>query len=201
MVHDFSEKLARIIADKTNRSKSVSVYCYALELLFTTVLGYAAILLLSVLFLQFRYGIIFILLFSPLRAVVGGYHAKKYLICFLCTCGLYSGQIFLFLILRHAGLNLLSIYGILFLCCVYIMLRSPIQNAAQPLSEGRVWVNRIISRVLVITECITLISVSRISEDVFIFSVINCFATLEGGRNAGLLTNKGLCHFGSYPSE
>ena len=173
MIHDFSEILAGIIADKTNRTKSVSVYCYALELLFTTALGYIAILVLSIFFINLRYGIIFILLFSPLRAVVGGYHAKRYLTCFLCTCGLYSGQIFLFLILRYAGLNILSIYGILFLCCIYIMIRSPIQNAAQPLTERRLRINKGVARFLVITDCSMIVFISTISEDIFIFSVLS----------------------------
>ena len=84
MLNKVSSKLAKRIADGSERRKE-AVYTYGIEIILSTMIGISSILIVSGLLHEFKLGVIFLLVFAPLRVFTGGYHAVTYFRCFLIS--------------------------------------------------------------------------------------------------------------------
>lgn len=89
MLNKVSSKLAKRIADGSERRKE-AVYTYGIEIILSTMIGISSILIVSGLLHEFKLGVIFLLVFAPLRVFTGGYHAVTYFRCFLISNGVFD---------------------------------------------------------------------------------------------------------------
>ena len=135
MLNKVSSKLAKIIADGSERRKE-AVYTYGIEIILSTMIGISSILIVSGLLHEFKLGVIFLLVFAPLRVFTGGYHAVTYFRCFLI-----SNISYLFLLLFnniiYTKLPLEIWLILLVLSSYYIAIHAPVVNENQPIGENK----------------------------------------------------------------
>ena len=85
---------------------------------------------------EFKLGVIFLLVFAPLRVFTGGYHAVTYFRCFLI-----SNISYLFLLLFnniiYTKLPLEIWLILLVLSSYYIAIHAPVVNENQPIGENK----------------------------------------------------------------
>ncbi|MBQ2800143.1 MAG: accessory gene regulator B family protein [Lachnospiraceae bacterium] len=142
MLNKIAVKLSDEMLKKAGKvNYSQEVYVYGIEIMLSTLLEIAAILISSTMISALEEGIIFIVLFMSLRIFAGGYHAETYRKCFVATLGSFWG----ILVVANASANL---FGEKMLClfllfaCVYILVRAPVLNKNQPLSDRKIATNR-----------------------------------------------------------
>ncbi len=135
MLNKVSSKLAKRIADGSERRKE-AVYTYGIEIILSTMIGISSILIVSGLLHEFKLGVIFLLVFAPLRVFTGGYHAVTYFRCFLI-----SNISYLFLLLFnniiYTKLPLEIWLILLVLSSYYIAIHAPVVNENQPIGENK----------------------------------------------------------------
>ena len=135
MLNKVSSKLAKRIADGSERRKE-AVYTYGIEIILSTMIGISSILIVSGLLHEFKLGVIFLLVFAPLRLFTGGYHAVTYFRCFLI-----SNISYLFLLLFnniiYTKLPLEIWLILLVLSSYYIAIHAPVVNENQPIGENK----------------------------------------------------------------
>ena len=144
------ETLAKKITNKFINSNIIKfedreIYNYCFETTIVILLSYILLFTLSIVFNEFISTLIFILSFSALRKVCGGYHAANYL-----RCGIMSLTSYLLLILIIKKFNIIfEISTItLILGSITIVLLSPIQDDNKPFTEKQNKRFKIISRSL-----------------------------------------------------
>ncbi len=153
MLEFVSEKAADwLIAKGAAKREDRDIYVYGLELSFSTLFSVFMILLLSLIFSHILYGFIYLLFMFPIRFFCGGYHAKTYLNCNLCTNFLFLAALAIAL-LTPVGLYLPLSIGISILSGIYVFSHTPIENANNPMTEKKLMRNRRISRFFIIIQC------------------------------------------------
>lgn len=153
MLQRMSFQLSSIVAKRLNADEETrEVYQYALELMISTIIGFAAILIIAGITSGWIYGIVFLLAFSTLRTVAGGYHAETYLKCFMISCGLFFVLIIMHAILLYIQPRVLWMILFSVVTGIYIILRAPVQHPNQPLNEVRIAKNKRAAKVIVIIE-------------------------------------------------
>lgn len=170
MLKAFSYKLAQQIEYSQGDSKE-NIYAYGLEILISTTIGFVFILILSALFDGFISGIIFILIFSPLRMFSGGYHARTYRGCFMIS--IFSFLTLLFL--SKATCNtviLLPLIFIFIIACCYIAIKKPIINKNQKISIAKQKRNKIIARIILVIDILVIICLSYINKELLCMAML-----------------------------
>lgn len=161
MLQKVSYQLSNIIAKHVSADEDTrEVYQYALELIITTVIGFAAILFIAGITAGWIHGLVFLLSFSTLRSVAGGYHAETYFKCFMISCGLFVVVICIHSVLLYIEPRILWVFLIALSAGIYIILRAPVKHANQPLNEARIAINRRLAKVFVILELVILCALS-----------------------------------------
>lgn len=139
--------------------EELEVYCYGLELVFSTLLNVIFIFLISILLKHPFACVSYLLSFIPLRITAGGYHAKSHWLCIVICAGAYS-------------LSLLSAISLIPICqawcCLLIsitafsifMVLAPVPAPNKPLSTQERTVNR--KKTLVFSGICTLLAVINI---------------------------------------
>lgn len=135
MLYKVSSKIAKKISDYLKEEKE-AIYTYGIEIILSTAIGISSILFISGLLHEFKSGVIFILVFAPLRVFTGGYHAATYLRCFLI-----SNISYLFLLafknIMCTKVSLEVWLIMLVLSSGYIAIHAPMINENQPISENK----------------------------------------------------------------
>ena len=72
-----------LLANTKEQKYSKDVYVYGIEVFISNVLNVLAIFIISCLLSDVVMGLVFLLVFCPLRVFTGGYHAKTYGKCFM----------------------------------------------------------------------------------------------------------------------
>lgn len=119
-------------AKETTYSKDV--YVYGIEVFLSNFLNVLAIFIISCLLSDGIMGVVFLLVFCPLRVFTGGYHAKTYGKCFMV------GNVSFLMVY---GLNdflwdkipLNVVWCIFVIMSLYILDSTPIINPLQPVNE------------------------------------------------------------------
>lgn len=149
MLHNISKKLAKKLADYLEDEKE-DIYIYGLELIISTVVGLVSILLISNMLSELKSGLLFIIIFVPLRLFTGGYHAATYGKCFVISNCSYLMVLFLKYIMWD-NIPLGIWFVLLFISGCYIVSNAPIINPAQPINEQKqVRSKRIAVRILIV---------------------------------------------------
>lgn len=138
MLNGIAVKLSNGLLKRIEKTKySQEVYVYGIEIILSTLLEAATILISASLVSAVEEGVIFILLFSSLRIFTGGYHAETYGKCFVVTVGSFWGTLMMANIITNI-FDGETLHILLFLAGIYIIARAPILNENQPLSNVKI---------------------------------------------------------------
>lgn len=125
-----------MIKNSTVARYSKDVYVYGVELILSTCLCFAGILLSSYLLSVIPSAIIFICIFAPLRTFTGGYHASSYIKCFFISNILYITLLIAnYIIMKDIHAIVWWIFLVVF--AIYIVNKAPVINNAQPIKEEK----------------------------------------------------------------
>ena len=133
MLNKVSTLLAKKLAENLGEEKE-EIYIYGFELIISTFLGLASIMLFSGFMSEVLSGIVFFLVFIPLRLFAGGYHATTYGKCFIISNLSYM----IILFLKNITWEIVPIeawFVILIAMSFYIAKHAPVLNASQPINE------------------------------------------------------------------
>ncbi|WP_425449765.1 accessory gene regulator ArgB-like protein [Dethiothermospora halolimnae] len=151
------------------------IYLYGLQLVYSTIVDFIGIILITFALGWIKEAIIFLLIFSTLRVQAGGYHAKTYLSCFIMTS--------LFVLVPIWGvknlevLKSLSFQGlIIFIAMIIFFIFAPKDTPNKPLSEREVKKYRRNSRILVTVYSLTIIVTCIYSKNLIEFCAIASLA-------------------------
>lgn len=137
MLENTAEKLTQMLVDKAElEACEKEIYLYGIELIISTISCLLVILLQAYLLSNFTSGLVFIMVFAPLRTFTGGYHANTYKNCFIIT---NSAYLLIFLLSKILGriVPITIWWGILLLTMHYIYKNAPMVNERQPISEEK----------------------------------------------------------------
>lgn len=133
-------------------NSQLAICNYGIEVLISSIINILTILLCSLFFNTVWHGIIFLIVFVPLRTTLGGYHAKTRIKCFLISMLLY-GAISSFQLILNLFLHGLAIWILLLLITTtYILLCKPIENIHHPIKQSIKSKNKTFSLVLMIID-------------------------------------------------
>lgn len=147
------QELARKTAKKMENQgviafKTIPIYAYGLELLYSSLAGVVALIIISAILGKPFLWIPYLAGFVPLRLSGGGYHAKTHFHCFFTFSLLYS------LVLVIEIMCTVPMKAWLFPCLtnlIIILLFSPVEAPNKPLKENQCRKNRCNSLILGLT--------------------------------------------------
>ena len=120
-------------------AKEIQIYAYGLELLFSSIAGVVALMVISVVCGKPFLWIPYLTGFIPLRLFGGGYHAKTHLRCIFTFSLLYS---LIMLIETFYTISMKVWLAAVFLNLVIILLFSPVAAPNKPLRQEQGRTNR-----------------------------------------------------------
>lgn len=171
MLKVFSNKLAQQL-EKSEKDNKEKIYAYGLEIIFSTGIGFACILVSSAFLSALISGVVFILIFSPLRMFVGGYHAQTYRGCFAVSISSFLVLLFI----SKMAWNTVILFPIIFifLCaCCYILVKNPVINKLQNISLQKQHKNTIVARIVLGIDVFCIIYLSRISTELMCMAALS----------------------------
>lgn len=152
MLYRVSCKLTKMLLERVQDNNcDEDVYVYGIELIISTIVNLSSIMLVSWGLSAAKFGLMFIVIFVPLRLFTGGYHATTYGRCFVITNLTYL----LILLIKKTLWNFISIMGwffILTIAACYIIRRAPIINSAQPINRYKQKRSMKISRYIMLVD-------------------------------------------------
>lgn len=122
-------------------------YRYGIEITVSSLLGFAMVFLIGLLFGSLIESLVFLLCFVPLRQFTGGYHAKTYFLCNLTFSVLFTTVLVLYYLTKEYMTTYAGILMI-FSCCVMFFSECPVENENKPLSEKKKKVHNTLSVIL-----------------------------------------------------
>ncbi len=108
---------------------------YGIELTISTIIGICNIFILSILFGDIVKGLIFILVFVPLRQYLGGYHADTYFKCNLTLALCYSSYLILLFFFPEINNEIsivLYVVELVLIVCLF-----PVENKHKPFKNQK----------------------------------------------------------------
>lgn len=140
-----------LMKDKIIDIEKREVCTYGLETLLLNVSVIISVAWISVMTKSFWHFLAFMLVFVPLRTVVGGYHAKTSGSCFVSTLLLYGFTVF---IIKKFPMLYQNKWAILFsvVLIVLILVFAPLEHEHHPLDELSYRKNKIAAVLLVIMD-------------------------------------------------
>jgi len=124
------------------------VYVYGLELITSTSISLLSTLLLTLLFSNWYYFVIFYIFFIPLRIYAGGFHANSYESCFFTTILVYTAYILILNKIPNIPFYIIAI--LLVFSIITIFKFAPVIHKNNIITEIGVKKRRFISRLLII---------------------------------------------------
>jgi len=135
MLARVSNKLSSFfVKNNVIKSEDKEVYIYSLEILFSTILNFIAVIFISLITKSFFETVFYLIGFIPLRSLAGGYHAKNHFRCFLIMLFAYS----IFLIsIKFLPMNMMNMTMLVLavITTILIFLLSPVEDKNKPLSK------------------------------------------------------------------
>ena len=120
-----------LLSHQVISGEQYDIYVYGFELLISFLFSTMLILIAGIIFHAFIRTLAFLIVFIILRSFTGGFHAKTYLVCNVCTLSTYGAVM---LLSTYVKVNLIA-YAILFvLGFIVLFIFSPVENPNKPLS-------------------------------------------------------------------
>jgi accessory gene regulator B len=133
MIHDISVFLSnQLVQKEIVESDYRSIYEYGIELIVSSLIGITLILSIGLLWFSIADAIIFLIAFIALRATAGGYHAKSYFTCNLCSV---TSFIVVSLLARSDFLTSNWLIALLSFGALILMFLSPIEHEYKPIDS------------------------------------------------------------------
>lgn len=120
-------------ANSIIKAEDKEVYEYSLEILFSTILNFAAVIIIAVLTRKSLLTLFYLLGFIPLRLIAGGYHADTHFRCFLVLLGTYSAFLAVVAFLPDSFVVLSTIITVLG-SIILIFILAPVADKNKPVS-------------------------------------------------------------------
>ena len=138
MSHRLAKSVATyLLRENIIENEDVETYIYGAEVLLSGILGIINILVVSVLMDSGNRGVLFLLIFIPIRMYIGGYHASSYLTCNICFILIYILTTSVENYVGKWGLE--SILWILVLIGLLIILKyAPLENINKRIPQCKV---------------------------------------------------------------
>jgi len=159
------------ISNNIIKEEDKEVYEYSLELLLSTVLNFAAVIIIAIFTRKILEATLFVLGFVPLRAMAGGYHADTHFRCFLILIFTYS--VFLLTVFFIPVKFILATTAVLVLISIsLIFILSPMEDSNKPLSEEETKKFRRKSRIGILVYSLIVLGLSLLFKNkIFGFSL------------------------------
>lgn len=171
MLHKISKAMAKKLAMSSEPEKE-EIYVYGLELIITTFLGLASIVLVSGVFSEWSSAWIFTGIFVPLRLCTGGYHADTYGKCFVISNLSYL-SLLIIKKLTERRVPMLVWLVLLVIACWYIGKNAPVLHRNQMINEQKQKRNRKLARVLMIVDVVVSLGFSLYQEELMVMTVLS----------------------------
>lgn len=152
MLHKISKAMAKKLAMSSEPEKE-EIYVYGLELIITTFLGLASIVLVSGVLSEWSSAWIFTGIFVPLRLCTGGYHADTYGKCFVISNLSYL-SLLIIKKLTEGRVPMLVWFMLLAIACWYIGKNAPVLHRNQMINEQKQKRNHKTARVLLVVDIV-----------------------------------------------
>ncbi len=138
MIHQLAKSIATyFLKENIIEQDDMDTYIYGAEVLISGVLGIVNILLVSILLDTFYQGILFLVIFIPIRMYTGGYHASSYFTCNIGFIFIYILSILMENLISKWHLT--SLLWILVLAGLLIIFRyAPLENANKKIPISKV---------------------------------------------------------------
>lgn len=142
-----AEKLTRIMEKRGVLKEDPIIVQYGLALILSEGFTTLIVLILSLMIHKVILSVFYMSVFGYIREFSGGWHASTYTKCRLSYISIYLAAIFLFQSQKNFILFLIST-----LCCCILIMISPVEYPAKPLSrrEKEVYRKKSISRILIV---------------------------------------------------
>jgi accessory gene regulator B len=186
-----SKKIASFfISNKIIKEEDKEVYEYCLELLLSTVLNFAAIIIIAIFTRKILEAALFVSGFVPLRAQAGGYHATNHFRCFLILLFTYS--IFLLAVFFIPVKFILATTIILVLVSILLIyILSPVEDSNKPFSEEETKKFKRKSRISILVYALAVLGLSLLfSNKIFGFSLAFGIFSVSFSLLASVIRNK-----------
>lgn len=171
MLHKISKAMAKKLAMSSEPEKE-EIYVYGLELIITTFLGLASIVLVSGVLSEWSSAWIFTGIFVPLRLCTGGYHADTYGKCFVISNLSYL-SLLIIKKLTEGRIPMLVWLMLLAAACWYIGKNAPVLHRNQMINEQKQKRNRKTARVLLIVDVAVSLGFSLYQEELMVMTVLS----------------------------
>lgn len=171
MLHKISKAMAKKLAMSSEPEKE-EIYVYGLELIITTFLGLASIVLVSGVLSEWSSAWIFTGIFVPLRLCTGGYHADTYGKCFVISNLSYL-SLLIIKKLTEVRIPMLVWLMLLAAACWYIGKNAPVLHRNQMINEQKQKRNRKTARVLLIVDVVVSLGFSLYQEELMVMTVLS----------------------------
>lgn len=171
MLHKISKAMAKKLAMSSEPEKE-EIYVYGLELIITTFLGLASIVLVSGVLSEWSSAWIFTGIFVPLRLCTGGYHADTYGKCFVISNLSYL-SLLIIKKLTEGRIPMLVWLMLLVAACWYIGKNAPVLHRNQMINEQKQKRNRKTARVLLIVDVVVSLGFSLYQEELMVMTVLS----------------------------
>lgn len=165
MIH----KISVIISDQLVKQNSIdlkykSVYEYGIELMLSSLIGILLILFVGTVFFSIIDAVIFLITFISIRTFCGGYHAKSYLTCNMCSI---LSFVVVSCISRTDMISKPIIILILALSSIILFYISPIEHKNKPIDLIKKNRLKLISIVFFLIFCMISLIIENWNEQLF----------------------------------
>lgn len=171
MLHKISKAMAKKLAMSSEPEKE-EIYVYGLELIITTFLGLASIVLVSGVLSEWSSAWIFTGIFVPLRLCTGGYHADTYGKCFVISNLSYL-SLLIIKKLTEGRVPMLVWFMLLAIACWYIGKNAPVLHRNQMINEQKQKRNHKTARILLIVDVVVSLGFSLYQEELMVMTVLS----------------------------
>lgn len=148
MIKLCSEKITSfLIYNESINSDEYELYKYGFETLIAFFLNISIILVISYIVGKFKYTLLFLCCYCPIRQYTGGYHAENYKKCLGVFIIIYLINVTILNLVNELKLNDILLL-MEFISCIGIWILAPIEHREKPLTHKEISHYKKVSRVL-----------------------------------------------------
>ncbi|MEI6579834.1 MAG: accessory gene regulator B family protein [Eubacteriales bacterium] len=178
------------ISNNIIKEEDKEVYEYSLEILLSTLLNFAAVIILAIFTGKILEATLFVLGFIPLRALAGGYHASNHFRCFLILLFTYSMFLLTVFFIPVKVILAATIFLILS-SILLIFILSPVEDSNKPLSKEETRKFKRKSRISILVYSLTVLGLSLLlSNKIFGYSLAFGIFSVSLSLLASVIRNK-----------
>lgn len=173
MLHKLSCILTKFLLDRVDGDTcEEEIYIYGFELIISTIVGLASIMTISWVLADANSGLIFIILFVPLRIFTGGYHANTYSRCFVISNLAYLSVLFIKICLASFVPCTVWLCVLGMVSC-YIVIKAPLINHAQPISEYKQKRSKYIVKYILVVDIVFVLGFAFRNKEILSMTVLS----------------------------